>query len=184
MPPFLGAAERLVLMRDGFYSPDARLHTRAAALLALDRGHSLGGVARSVRCDRDTLYRWIDRYLEKRDVAALCDGRTRDALRRARRLKPARAAALVELAKLGRPANEPGRLDLEPSAQEALARLASVAEPDPIRRYWAALLLAYDRALPITDIARVAGCHRSTIYEAPARHLPRLLGGGAGQGAA
>lgn len=186
MPPFLGPVERLVLIRDGFYSPDARCHARAAALLALDRGHSVSSVARSVRCARETLYCWLDRYLEKRDVAALCDRRTRAAHRRARRLRPARAAALVELARAcGRPEAEPGRLGLDPAAREVLARTASAAEPDPARRYWAALLLAFDRGVPVTDIARAGGgLRRGTVYEAPTRHLPRLLaGGGAGAGA-
>lgn len=182
MPPFLDPLERLILIRDGFYSPDARTHTRAAAILALDYGHPLRRVARSVRCDHTTLYHWLDRYLEKRDVAALGDGRTRDVRRRTRRLKPARAAALLELAHAAPPA-EPPRLPLDPPARDALARLATDAEPDPTRRYWAALLFAYDRRVPVTDIARVAGCDRRTVREARARHLPRLLADGAGQGA-
>jgi hypothetical protein len=182
MPPFLDPVERLILIRDGFYSPDARCHTRAAALLALDRGHSLRSVARSVRCDPDTLYRWLDKYLEKRDVAALRDGTTAEGRRRSRRLLPARAAALVELAgEHGRPGPEPGRLALDAAAQALLERTASAAEPDPTRRYWAALLLAFDRGLPVAEVARVAGgLSRRTVYEAPARHLPRLLGRGAG----
>jgi transposase-like protein len=185
MPPFLAPVERLILIRDGFYSPDARCHTRAAAILALDQGHSLRSVARSVRCHRDTLYRWLDKYLEKRDVAALSDGWTRAARRRTRRLWPQRAAALVALAgEFGRPEAEPGRLNLDPAARAILARAASEAEANPARRYQAALLWAFDRGLPVSAIARTAGgISRRILYEAPARYLPRILGAGAGQGA-
>ena len=74
---FLGPVERLVLIRDGFYSPDAGCRRRAAVLLALDRGSTLTGAARSARCNRGTVYRWLGNYLEQRDVAALGDGRRR-----------------------------------------------------------------------------------------------------------
>jgi len=174
MPPFLDPVERLILIRDGFYSPDARCHTRAAAILALDRGQPLSRVARSVRCARDTLYRWLAKYLENRDVAALRDARTRDARRRTRRLKAGRVAALIELA-ASVPDPETGRLGLDPAARESLGRLAAAAGSDPARRYWAALLVAFDRRAPVADIARAAGCAANTVYEAPARHLPGLL---------
>jgi hypothetical protein len=184
MPPFLGPVERLILIRDGFYSPDARCHTRAVALLALDHGYSVRSVARSVRCSRLTLYRWLDRYLEKREVAALSDGRSRESRRRTRRLKVARAAALRELAAT---VSDPAvyRLDLDPAAREVLQRAASDAEPCPIRRYWAALLVAFDRGVPVAEITRTAGgISRRTVYEAPTRHLPRILQAGAGPGRA
>jgi transposase-like protein len=179
MPSFLGPLERLELIRDGFYSPDRRQHTRAAALMALDRGLSMSRVARSVKCDRDTLYRWRDRYLEIRSPAALQDGRGRAARRAKARRRAPRAAALVALAAArGRVAEAPGRLRLDPAAQQHLARLAA-GSPDLTRRYRAALLWAYDRACTITDIARVAGIDRHTVYQAPARHLARVLGGDA-----
>lgn len=178
MPPFLNPVERLILIRDGFYSPDARCHTRASALLAIDRGHSVRSVARSVRCSRDSLYRWYGQYLENRDVAALGDGRSRAARRRARGLAADRTAALLELAETAaRPADAPGRLDIDGPDRAALRRVADGREPNAklFHRYWAALLLAFDRGVPVATIARTAGTDRSTVYKAPARHLARVL---------
>lgn len=184
MPPFLDPVERLILIRDGFYSPDARCHTRAAALLALDHGHPVRSVARSVRCDPDTLKRWCARYLENRDVAALRDGRTRESRRRTRRLTHTRAAALHRLAHAAGAEAAASRLALDPVAQGILQRAASAAEANPTHRYWAALLWAFDRGATISAIARAAVCCRRVVYEAPTRHLPRILAAGAGQGAA
>lgn len=174
MPPFLDPLERLLLIRDGFYSPDARLHTQAAALLALDRGLPLRDVARSVRCDPDTLYRWRDRYLENRDLAALRDARSRHAARRTTRLRPARTAAVLALAE-HHPGPDARRLGLDDDARARLAAAAADPKSTPARRHWAALLLAYDRGVPVTHIARATACSRRTIYEAPARHLPAIL---------
>jgi transposase-like protein len=69
MTPFLGAWERLVLMRDGYYSADKRRSRRAAMLLALDRGNSAATVARMSGCSRTTVYYWLHLYKQYRDVA-------------------------------------------------------------------------------------------------------------------
>jgi transposase-like protein len=177
MLSFLGPLERLELVRDGFYSPDRRQHTRAAALLALDRGHTISYVARSVKCHRHTINRWLARYLEIRAPAALQDGRAREARRVSARLRPARASRLVALAAAtGLDPAAPGRLDLDARQRARLAHLAAKA-PDVSRRYWAAMLWAFDRGGAVSTIARAAGCHRDVVYEAPKRHLARVLDG-------
>lgn len=175
MLSFLGPIERLELVRDGFYSPDRRQHTRAAALLALDRGYSLAYVARSVNRDVQTVKAWRDRYLEIRTPAALQDGRRREARRATIRLRPARAKKLLALAdEAGLDPSTRGRLRLGVPKRARLARLAAEAA-DPSRRYWAALLWAFDRGAAISSIARAAGCCRGVVYGAPKRHLARVL---------
>jgi transposase-like protein len=69
MTPFLGAWERLVLMRDGYYSTDKRRSRRAAMLLALDQGTSAATVARMSGCSRTTVYYWLHLYKQYRNVA-------------------------------------------------------------------------------------------------------------------
>ena len=74
MTPFLGAWERLVLMRDGDYSTDVRRRRRAAMLLSLDRGNSAATVARMAGCSRTTVYYWLRLYKQYRDVSVFaCD---------------------------------------------------------------------------------------------------------------
>lgn len=178
MPPFLDPVERLALVRDGFYSHDARQHTRAAVLLSLDRGCSISDVARSVKVTRHTIKSWRDRYLEIRTPAALEDGRSRRARRAAARRRPTRTRLVYELALVG-PADAAGRLDLDAGSRAELARLA-VECPDPERRHWAAILWARDRGVPVSVVARAAGRHRSTLYRDPARRLAWVLDGRGG----
>ena len=75
MGPFLGTRERLILVRDGYYGAGRRTSRRAAMLLALDRGETPSAVARAVRCARTTVYYWLHRYLQHRDVCALRGGK-------------------------------------------------------------------------------------------------------------
>ena len=178
---FLGPAERLILIRDGFYSPDSGCRRRAAVLLALDRGSTLTGAARSAKCNRSTVYRWLSNYLENRDVAALGDGRRRFAghpRRRQQRLA-GRADTLAALA-ASRPETPPGRLGLDPRSRAALAALAVDPAAPPRTRYRAALLHALDRGATVATITRAVGCDRATVADAPRLHLRAVLAAAGG----
>lgn len=173
---FLGTIERLILVRDGFYSPDPDCRRRAAALLAMDRGATLSDVARSANVSRDSVYRWLSNYLQQRDPAALRDNRSRHAGRpwHRRRDLAARAAAVLALAD-GGPRGGAGRLGLDAAARDVLVASARDATLPPRTRFRAALLFAIDRGLPNATIARAGGCDRHTVAKAPSRYLRRLL---------
>jgi len=176
--PFLSPVERLVLVRDGFYAVDPACRRRAEVLLSLDRGAALSEAARTARCSRSSIYRWLSHYLGERDPAALGDNRRRYAgrSRERRRVWTARAGALLALTAM-RPDAGPGRLGLEAADRAALAGVAADPDAAPRDRYLAAMLRALDRGVPISTIARAAGCDRKTVYRAPRHHLRRLLPG-------
>ncbi len=77
MRPFLEDLERLVLLRDGYYSMDTCRRRRAAMLLALDRGTSATWIARMAGCSRATVYYWLHLYKQYRDVDVLSRGKSR-----------------------------------------------------------------------------------------------------------
>lgn len=177
MPPsFLDPAERNDLWTRGVHGPDPVLARRARALLALDQGFSLARAARLGACHRTTLWSWRRRYLEDRVTDALADRRLATPARRlADQRLPARAAALWDLArKQGRQAPGTGRLALGLRDNERLVAAAR-RHPDPLTRFRAALLVAHDRGASVTAIATAGCCCRSTVQEAPRRHLHRLL---------
>lgn len=178
-PRLLGPVERLILIRDGFYAPDAATRRRAAVLLALDKGATVMAAARSARCNRSSVYRWLANYLERRDPAALGDNRRRAAggpRQRDRRLLE-RAAALVALADARpEPADDGlGRLHLDRSGRRALWLLALDPAATPRLRYRAAMLRAVDLGLPTTTIARAVACDRQTVTNASRLHLHKTL---------
>jgi hypothetical protein len=176
-PAFLDPAERNDLWTRGVHGPDPALARRARALLALDQGFPTSRVARMCGCHRTTLWNWRRRYQEDRVGASLADRRSdRDGRALAKLRRPARAAALWGLARRYRAPSHPrdGRLALGPKDAARLVRAAR-SHPDALTRYHAAMLVAYDRGAPVVAIAEAAACARSTVHEAPHRHLPALL---------
>ena len=177
MPPsFLDPAERNDLWTRGVHGPDPALARRARALLALDQGYSWTRAAQLGDCHRNTLWTWRRRYLQDRVADALADRRTNGPTRRLLHQRlPARAAALWELARQYRAvAPHNGRLALGSRDAERLTTAAR-RHPDPLARFHAAMLLAYHRGASVTAIANAGTCCRSTVYNAPQRHLPHLL---------
>jgi transposase-like protein len=177
MPPsFLDPAERNDLWTRGVHGPDPVLARRARALLALDQGFTLTRAARLGGCNRTTLWDWRRRYLEDRVADSLSDRRIGTAAwKLAEQRLPARAAALWDLARSqGKPAPREGRLRLGRRDTERLIRAAR-RHPNPLLRFRAALLVAYDRGASIAAIAGAGCCCRSTVKAAPRRHLSRIL---------
>ena len=163
MRPFLEPVERLVLIRDGLYHHDDACRRRAAMLLALDRGSTLSAVARSSRCQWSTVKFWLSRYLENRTPACLLDARNPAVRRSQSPLIPIRARAVLALAESA-PASSPGHLGLDPSARDALLHAAR-ATSDPAARLRSSQLLALDRGVAASVIARASGCRRTTIHD-------------------
>jgi transposase-like protein len=161
MAPFLGASERLVLIRDGYYSPDLRRRRRAVMLLALDRGVPASSVARTVGCARTTVYYWLRLYQEHRDVEALSGGFSRSG-----GLRPTRTAAVLNSLKPD--ATRRTRRPAAPMDARARRRLRLDAEvhPDPRRRLGAAMAWAMERGVAAEHAAHVAGVSRQAVYRA------------------
>jgi transposase len=55
------------------HEPRSRVYRRLEALLLVAEGVSISEVARRVRADRSSVYRWIAVYQQTRDVARLAD---------------------------------------------------------------------------------------------------------------
>ena len=64
---------RLRQLRDT--APDAGLFRRALALLQIDQGHAVTEVAGELGVTRQSIYNWLDRYLNAPTPRALRDGR-------------------------------------------------------------------------------------------------------------
>lgn len=177
MPPsFLDPAERNDLWTRGVHGPDPTIARRARALLALDQGYSLTRAAQLGGCHRNTLWNWRRRYLQDRVADVLTDRRTdRPSRLLLQQRLPARAAALWDLARKQRAVPpRSGRLALSRRDSQRLTHAAR-RHPDPLTRYLAAMLAAYDRGASVTAIANAGTCCRSTVYLAPKRHLRPLL---------
>jgi transposase len=86
----LTPTQRAALRRVARHSPDGRAARRALALLDLDRGEPVAGVARRFQVARDTVYEWAGRLRRSRLPAAQ---RLADAPRPGR---PARQRAAAE----------------------------------------------------------------------------------------
>lgn len=157
MPPFLDALERLLLIRDGYYSPDPNRSRRAAMILAVDRGDSAASVARSAGCSRTTVKYWVRLYRHHRDPGALSGGRSDKIGRRAIEM----AAALNAMA--GRAAKA-RVLGLDPEGRRRLRLDAEIA-PDPTQRRRAAILWAVERGVPAPHVAHVAGISRQAVHQ-------------------
>src|SRR5690606_26706804 len=119
---------------------------RAVVLLAVDRGSTLSAAARSAGCNRDSVYRWLAKYLRQRDPAALRDARRRDPgrpshLRRAQADGAAALVALVRSAPGGGfgSGSGPGRLGLDRSARAVLDAAAGDLARPPRTRLRAAI---------------------------------------------
>ena len=175
MDPFLTPVERLLLVRDGYDSPDPACRRRAAMILALDRGMKVSHVARAARCDPSLVTYWRDRYLDLRDVASL---RSRD-----RKPKPTMALQIARLRRVAALVGthpEGGRLPIDADARAVLAAQADA--PDlPLRRR-AAALLALDRGATLHAVGLALGSHRGCIHHLRRRYLESLARSAAPQG--
>jgi hypothetical protein len=178
MTPFLGAWERLVLMRDGYYSTDNRRRRRAAMLLSLDRGNSAATVARMSGCSRTTVYYWLHLYKQYRDVSVLAF----DKVPGDQRAK-ARACARVnslEPESAGRRCRLPGGLlPLKRTERNNLCREA-LTEPQPRRKLVAAMAWAIERGIPPLRVAKAAKVSRQSARQAWLRARQRLEPGDRG----
>jgi transposase len=72
-PQSLTLADRRRLLRALSSQPLARVYRRIEALLLIAEGHSVSEAARRVRSNRSSVHRWMARYLERHDPAALLD---------------------------------------------------------------------------------------------------------------
>jgi transposase len=70
-------------------------YRRLEATLLVAEGHSISEAARRVRVARLSVRRWVERYLQDRDVHALVDRPRHGRPRRAKRLTPQRLAATM-----------------------------------------------------------------------------------------
>lgn len=168
MPPFLDALERLLLIRDGYYSADPHRSRRAAMLLALDRGMPLSSVARSAGYARTTVYYWLRLYLHHRDPATLAGRDSATAGRRG-----AEMAAAMNAMPGDREAA--GVLGLDEAARHAL-RLDAEVDPDPALRRRAAILWALERGVAASHVAHVAGTSRRNVCRMRRAAVARLRG--------
>ena len=73
----------------------ARDYRRLGAVLLVAEGHAINEAARRVRVARLSVRRWVERYLQDRDVHALVDRPRHGRPRRAKRLTPQRLAATM-----------------------------------------------------------------------------------------
>ncbi|HEX7127438.1 MAG TPA: helix-turn-helix domain-containing protein [Thermodesulfobacteriota bacterium] len=97
------ARDRRRLARALATAPLARVYRRLEAVLLVAEGHPPSDAARRVRVDRASVHRWVARYRQRRDVAALADGPRPGRPPTARQLTP-RLVALT----LGRDPRELG----------------------------------------------------------------------------
>jgi transposase len=73
----------------------ARDYRRLEAVLLVAEGHGISEAARRVRVARLSVRRWVERYLQKRDVSALVDQPRSGRPRRAAKLTAKRLAAAM-----------------------------------------------------------------------------------------
>jgi transposase-like protein len=126
-------------------------------ILAMDRGTSPSTVARTLKCDRNTVYYWLRRYLKHRDPSDLSNGQsgitTKRLCQQARELN----------AMKGGEGRHKKFLKWEKTAKHILKLDAKFA-PDPYARRLAAILWAIDRGVSIAQVARLCDLSRATIY--------------------
>ena len=177
MSPFLGASERLVLIRDGCYSPDSRRRVRAAMILGLDRGMAVTEVARGAGCHRTTVYYWLHLYKKYRDPSTLSGVDPLQARAKGRGEAEARARAVNALRPSLRRRSPVSAL--APLGVEALATLCHEAcsSADPSRKLAAAIAWARERGVPPRRVAKAAGMSSQAAYEAWRRARGLLEGG-------
>ena len=168
MTPFLGSRERLVLIRDGYYSIDPRRSRRAAALLALDRGVPAAAIARQCGCSRATVYAWLHLYKQYRDPAALSPGQPR---RRPTPEEQSEAARLVNALEWEPVAGWP---PMSERAREALRRDA-LHHRDPGRRLASAMAWAIERGVSPTRVGLALGISRQGVHSAWKRRRIALI---------
>lgn len=161
MPPFLDAVERLILVREGYYSSDACLNRRAAAILALDAGTRVASVARLAGCSRTTVYAWLRLYQYHRNPEALSGSQSGSQWYHSGRRGFEVAAALNAME--GRRSVRSG-LGLEKPARHALRLDAHIAA-DPRQRRRSAILWSLDRGIPPAHVAHVAGISRQAVHQ-------------------
>jgi len=163
MSPFLGALERLVLIRDGVYSPDARLRVRSAMILGLDRGMTAKEVARRAGRHRTTVYYWLRLYKKYRDPRALT-GEDPHGGASARRVGQGGRAPAVNALRRSPTRSRPVS-PLGPWVRRRLMRAARTAA-DPARRLDAAIAWARVRGVEPCRIAKAAGITPQAAYRA------------------
>lgn len=151
MQPFLDPAERLVLIRDGFYSDDEAVRQRASMVLELDRGSTYTSVARSQKCHPRTVKYWYLRYLERRSPAALRPANDPHRRYEDKANHASRARALVALAE----SHHGRRLPWSAAERDRVIHDARCAA-NPRLRYRQAILFALDRHVPTAAIARAS----------------------------
>src|SRR5437667_12629098 len=69
----LSSGQRQRLRRQLADTSDARLYRRTLAVLEFDFGRPAADIARMLGVTRQSVYHWVDAYLQDRDPAALAD---------------------------------------------------------------------------------------------------------------
>src|SRR4051794_14275056 len=73
--PTFSWTERRRLLRALEQAHDARLYRRLRAVAEIAEGEPVAVVAKHARMERNTVYRWIERYLAERAPCSLADGK-------------------------------------------------------------------------------------------------------------
>ena len=126
-------------------------------ILAVDRGESPEAVALNAQCSRATVYYWVHRYQQHRDVRVLAIGQT--STQEARNLRVAKDLNEMKGRRLGKPS----LLRWDDRAKASMRLDARIAT-DATDRLKAAILWAVDRHVPMAHVAHVLGMARTSVY--------------------